>query len=398
MKLKTIIQEEIYKALNELADSFRIGKRQINYDEFDAYPFGMRNGEEGDNEFDIGNMNSTHMESGLSQDYYHSGRVWNKLKIISFWEYPKDLHELKDIIKDINDTAKQKDLKIKVDDSWKIEFPAVNDISDVEYQVPSFFVPINNYDYKIAENPLAFKKAIDAEHERHIQSPLKKTRREVPAGLGSMKAHEPVWMSPEKLDETGDAITYNNTNLTYETPGTYAFVYFENNDKVFLSAESETHGNIYKRHIFEMGGQDGRVWSKQKVLSFWDYPKDKDTLLRIIDLLNEMFAGGTTGIKIDNSWQVEFDGHYIPVKDYKYEIVISPIGYKEYLEKQHALHIQSPLTKPSRTVPAGLGSKKKIGGMTPSQYQSMMGVAENRKQLLKKIIREEIKKYLKDNI
>ena len=170
------------KKILEVADNFYLPNgKHINFYTDDNRAFAYKNGE-----LKVADDGQTHGEAFIRFGVQYPGRIWLKLKIISFWEYPETYQKLEVVIKDLNNED------FEIDDSWKIEFPFP------EGRKPSLFVQINDSKlYNIAVKSVkAAKEYIDSEHERHVQSPLKKKKIDVPSGLGSKKIHEPEWMQP----------------------------------------------------------------------------------------------------------------------------------------------------------------------------------------------------------
>ncbi len=116
----------------------------------------------------------------------------------------------------------------------------------------------------------------------------------------------------------------------------------------------------------------GRIWLKEKVISFWKYPETHKDLYDVLsDIENEFFRKFKRPWSINpNDWQIEIvdkklegdnfpkrfmewadaeDAILIPVKDY--------YGSDEWSEETKAKeHIQSPMEKKKKKVPYGIGS------------------------------------------
>lgn len=117
----------------------------------------------------------------------------------------------------------------------------------------------------------------------------------------------------------------------------------------------------------------GRIWIKDKIVSFWEYPKNKTELIKILsDVENEFFKMAKRPITINpNDWYIEIvdkrlegdnfpefygewadaeDALLIPISEYE--------GSDEWSEeKKGKSHVQSPMKKLKKEIPYGFGSK-----------------------------------------
>ena len=143
--------------------------------------------------------------------------------------------------------------------------------------------------------------------------------------------------------------------LRWDLPKSYAFGYYK--DKMYISPETKGHGSmgpederktkIFSRNDFKF---PGRIWTHQKLISFWIYPDKKELDKILVDLsilINVHFDDPEWGIEI-------LDEHMV----YQNVSISEYTGSKEVpyedLSKQHVV---SPLLKPRREVPYGFGSK-----------------------------------------
>ena len=116
----------------------------------------------------------------------------------------------------------------------------------------------------------------------------------------------------------------------------------------------------------------GRIWIKDRVISFWEYPETHKALYDILsDIENEFPKQFKKHFTINpNNWYIEIvdkrlegdnfpeyfkdwkdaeDAILIPVRDYK--------GSGEWSEEQKGKeHVKSPLLKQNKAVPSGFGS------------------------------------------
>ena len=182
------------------------------------------------------------------------------------------------------------------------------------------------------------------------------------------------------LLESPDVIDSDTISVSFFDKEARAFGM--HNNKMYIGAGGEPHYKIsdnYKKNIPRTRSKfkyPGRIWKKSKVISFWTYPP-RNEMGEVIKLLEKEMK-----IKIwNNSWLLEIvigkGGKYIdpklvggeegypqwynnenttaliPITDY--------IGSKEQLNKGKS-HVKSPVLKQKKSVPAGVGSKKKIKG------------------------------------
>jgi len=179
------------------------------------------------------------------------------------------------------------------------------------------------------------------------------------------------------------------------------FGYYKNIMYVYPDEGDHTHYDIGK--FFELGVNParerfvypGRIWVKNKIISFWKYPP-KSKFKKIITDLEKSFSRVGKSIKIwgDPKYRVEvimkgekispggiqwysdeyeqYDDktkdlagdkehiEFIPLKDYG--------GSKKRKKKELGQqHVVSPKLKSKKEVPVGVGSKKKIKGAIPNE-------------------------------
>ncbi len=276
------------------------------------------------------------------EDYKFIGRLWLNPKIISFWDYPMDNEEMKEVI---NRIEKRLDINIW-NDQWLLSITDKNGNDSL--------IPIA--DYEKSENPSK------EEWINHIKSPFLKQKK-VPKGWGSehpdyqkKRAWQMASLTSEnklvnlrnKLYESPDEINDYDRKLLWNSDGSYAFGYYKG--KLYISPETRGHGSMgpederktkyFDRNDFKFAG---RIWKYDKILSFWFYPNKEEFKQILKDLSNEL------NININNSWEVELsNGKIINIEDYS----DGGIRSEEDLSKQHLL---SPLLK-SKRIPQGWGS------------------------------------------
>jgi hypothetical protein len=272
----------------------------------------------------------------------YPGRLWVDSKVISFWEHPPQ-NKIQKVLEDIEEAVLLKtDYEVDFDDSdWVIE--VFNKPSDLN----SEFVPLSTY----------LPQPVDPEPTEHEKSPLLKKKKKV---IKNFKDITPVWkqrIRQEKLilnytdflsEDINQIITPWGKKLTYQDSEAIPFAWITGYEKYFQLGETiEPHleiGHWGGKHEdmlnFEYGVSryDGRIWTKNHIIGFWDYPSP--TMLKII--VKELER--KLKIKIEgNEYLVEiFENHNKPSKF----IPLAKYGSQEYLNPPRIPHEISPLKKP----------------------------------------------------
>lgn len=173
----------------------------------------------------------------------------------------------------------------------------------------------------------------------------------------------------------------NDRYIDYRYPGTYPFAVNSENNEVFIGDETEGHGDekkdIGNGHVAYLRNEpfhyQGRLFTKQKVVTFWDYPSKEE----IYEILNQIKS--KTGINFwDGQWQIEihkydddtgkYDRNYIPIQQF--------VGSQNVSAADRQAHLLSPLEKQKREVPQGVGSRR-YGEKMPLQYRQALVKSES---------------------
>lgn len=104
----------------------------------------------------------------------------------------------------------------------------------------------------------------------------------------------------DQINENPDMI--DGLNLVWREQGTHAFGVY--NKKLYLSPPQGKHYEMNDSLMRKDYKFAGRLWSKQKALSFWTYPT-KIQLKKIIKDINKQAKENSYGFQIDSSWQIE---------------------------------------------------------------------------------------------
>lgn len=158
--------------ISESADVIFLGKnftKPIAYTDSDARGFFY----DEDGTLTLTDYGKAHSSVRLRTKSKYTGRIWEKHKIISFWNYPPK-SEMKKVIKTIENKT-----GLKMND-WKIEVI-------VDERTNKILKKVKNSYYEEMIIPLKdYTKSISTKHVNHEKSPLTK-REKVPSGVGSKK-------------------------------------------------------------------------------------------------------------------------------------------------------------------------------------------------------------------
>jgi len=181
------------------------------------------------------------------------------------------------------------------------------------------------------------------------------------------------------LKENPDKLKYKGKPVRFDDLPAYPFGIYKT--KMYVGNDSDYHndlvadnGDYLNRRKF---GISGRIWTKKKLISFWEFPP-KNQMKKVITDIEKAFKEQVgKSVKIwGNKYQVEilrtkgdaYDPHdkewkttdtrFIPLEDYG--------GSGEQKGKGTA-HAESPLLKKQKEVPAGMGSRKKVKGALPGE-------------------------------
>lgn len=139
-----------------------------------AYPFFVYDGK-----MHVGRIGTMHIDLmtdvGFSRTsmYSFDGRIWSGPKVITFWEWPKNLKQFLNNL--VREAKKQQGVNIDLK-TWRIE---VRDPKTKKF----LYLPI----------PHILSKEVDVERRgksvalKHLQSPMNKKREPTPPGIGSRK-------------------------------------------------------------------------------------------------------------------------------------------------------------------------------------------------------------------
>ena len=377
--------------IDEWADSAIVGDKELEWDDRDAFAFGF---DDNSHKFQISPPRQTHGYIGANEynDNYIRGRYWTKSKVLAFWVYPKDQHDMQRLIKLINDTKGQK----IINNTWKVEIPMLDkDISNPLgnrigglKRGNSIVIPIEDFDSEIIENPVEWKQHAQKQLQLHVLSPMVKKSKFVagvgsnktPAGLSATQRHQIKSTSEGiKLVESPDYVHLNTgEEIEYQDDDAYGFYFLE--DELYISNDpGQTHGEgVYRsgkynsdeiRTIQQGNPVYGRIWVDSQMLSFWNPPTSRKEMADLSDKLSDNFEND---IDVWDDFEVEiYDGDnvIIPVKSYK--------SSEAAPDEEYQRHLLSPAKKKGIKVPMGVGSNKTPVGLSATQRHQMKSTSEN---------------------
>ena len=224
----------------------------------------------------------------LRDEMEYDGRLWTMWKMISFWRYPENKSKLYSILQDIE---RKENLDI-IDNNYRIE------VRDEEGEY--FVIPIEDYQGKyhkeIERKPhempdmkwrqMGGKKSIPY----HTQYKLSKMGK-IPAKYRFYKeknvAEQIIYDEIRKLEESPDNILLPTGERFHCLDGdAYPFIVNRNDvGDVYVHKPRSYHGefeyDLSKKENFGIGYK-GRIWLDSKLISFWEYPKDKEELFKVL--------------------------------------------------------------------------------------------------------------------
>ena len=230
----------------------------------------------------------------------YSGRVFVDDKILTFWKYPEDNEKLKEIVKDLEE---QCNLDMWNDD-WKIEIILENENfrnRDYYYTADQELIPIKEY-----------KKSKDRSSEELGRKHMEVGKGGTKPGFGSMSPkNKREWrnaLGESILNESPDHVRITKEN----DPDDFYFLDYDDKDSIIFGINKDTGefeidnrgDDVMTHYDLPSGGRrymkfPGRLWTDSKVISFWEYPKDKDELDNFIEQLNNEKD------LIDDTWRIE---------------------------------------------------------------------------------------------
>ena len=437
--------------LNEWADIINYkGKLEfLYYSDKTAHAFGYVKGN-----MKIGKAGETHGYSQIpagASDTEYPGRLWKKDKIISFWVYPESVSKLKEVIDDINMAIGEK----VINNTWRVDVPnmflnidsnnVIGHLRDIKdwTELESDLIPIRDWNPDMIYNNKKFKDALKKRQDYHIMSPLEKAKKGIKAkapGFGADKRykmdkdvtkkvgkgyssddippylkHQLKYTSENKLNEWADGIEkikipgkdrLKRVNIDFESKDAYPFAFYNGKKLTMSSDGGVTHSDIGANR--DSHKYAGRVWTRKKIISFWQFPETMSKFNKLITELNKELKK-LRKAPIDSSWKV--DVPYMPeynLKTYSPSVASRALGSGEFYDipslliplnefdlnmiyrgkdyfnnLQRAIdirkqkHALSPIAKKDN-VPSGIGSKKNVSGLTATQVHQMKSTSENK--------------------
>ena len=164
--------------------------------------------------------------------------------------------------------------------------------------------------------------------------------------------------------------------LNYKDDGAFAFGYDDYNN-LMVSKERRAHDELQspetgQKYIRETAYNSGRIWTNEKIISFWDYPAPN----KILEILRDLEGELNINILNDSDYRIEtlvdivgepvdYDidaGHWISDSDQKF---LTPQEYSQL----HGDQIQQR-SAAEREKPHPFAPKKPIKGSGSDKYSS----------------------------
>ncbi len=255
-------------------------------------------------------------------DRAYAGRLWKKLKVISFWVYPNEKLFVQ-IIK-----ALENKLKTKIfNNGWQIEIirtdqgikrketPVPGGWND--YYVGSRFSKKENQELIPVEEYAGSENQPEELRMQHLMNWEEKNKIKKEKGVKGFGSSKTAWDKPHNI-KYRQTIYQENNNLIKESPDRIdcdgidirwskydAMPFFASVDKnhskinrIYIGNTNCCHSDI--RFSGKNKAYAGRLWTDVKVMSFWVYPNVK-LFKEIIKKLEKKL-----NIKIfNNNWKIE---------------------------------------------------------------------------------------------
>ena len=302
-------------------------------------------------------------------DCEYPGRIWLDRKVISFWVYPpknKIKHYItlleKRLLEKIWDNGYV--IEIRIDEEGEMYDKEMSDkyfVTDKIRSLETKIIQLEDYrgseDQSLEEYEWHLMRADDQRRKSRKKTDFfgsKADKRPLKWKQAILKSENKLMdFKTFKLNESPDNLS--DYSVSYLTDGAYPFLILTNKE-FFIGEESTSHLDTLKEIFYESDYFDeyfyhyfgfkrgeepvenddiedfiidmtniddhteysGRIFTKQKVISFWAYPDTKEELYEIVENIE-----GSLGIEIiDNDYQIEVVDEkefedIIPLEDYK---------------------------------------------------------------------------------
>jgi hypothetical protein len=354
MKHLKLFKKYVYESVDEL--DYRDGLH--NYQDENVYPFFWTN--DGGIKVKMGYESSDHgtnvIDGSVPDEYHNSGRIFITPKVITFYDYPK----VEEWRKFIEELEWKTELKIW-NNGWRVEiYTSENEeelrkIPNVKIEDYDALIPVEYYFGSSLSKKGAEKRLL------HLLDLETKAKMIKPEHFGSKADKRPLKWKQALLRSEGA----NNAGGDFRENTSYPFGYYDGGE-FKIGDKFGYHGSTGGEPETEKYG--GRIWTEEKVISFWDYP-DKKNLKKIVKNLEKKLKikiwNNDYHIEIfnfddkdeyieykDKLWNLDNDFDYqelIPLEDY--EIGVNPPEEKRL---QHLLDLE---TKAKMIKPEYFGSK-----------------------------------------
>lgn len=263
------------KKIFETCDSIKTETDEIFYDddEKEIYPFIVNN----DYTVNVGDCCKDHYSIKNNEHEIVRGRIFIDDKIISFW----DLEEI--------DSSKYREIFNSIENifglslnEFRIDIPV-----DKKFKSNKYFTYENQYGYyalvpvKDFINNIFNIRNDDIAKNAHLLKVKDKWKYLKDSGY---KPKMKNWKEWQKPFESADSLMFNDVHVQYDNVLTFPFTIDIHTKDVYFAQESNTHEYLHQKGII---GFDGRLFVKQKIISFWEL--ETDTLEIILKKIQNKF-------------------------------------------------------------------------------------------------------------
>jgi len=263
----------------------------------------------------------------------YEGRIWPDAGVMAFWEAPPK-NMLINILKLLLQDKRLSKYNLTMDDfdDFLFDIPNPDQTSDEEDAIytldeypenPKITVKDQKFDVKI-------------KRPQHTLSPLKKKKEDQPkvtrGGSYKYAKEKPLaWrqamqtsestinenpnaiIDPKDWEKHKDKPSHTPPKIEYDEGGAIPFGFFGANNTLVTGTAKQVHLHLLNKakkagliktagEFKERGKNSGRLFTEQKVITFWNFPDNYDELIKVIKELEDKTK---LNILNDPEWRVE---------------------------------------------------------------------------------------------
>jgi hypothetical protein len=195
----------------------------------------------------------------VSPHFDYPGRIWDEVKIISFWEYPNNIEDMKDVI---NELEKASGLEIW-DNGYKLEIPIedgedITDTIDYDWIEDSIFIPLEEFKQS--------KNFSEKERLQHFMNWDKKSKLKKNIGFGSDSKKGRQSLKYKQALLKSESINLKNSKIIYK-PMITKF-------KIFEEEEIEVHVPLVELYVLYSTSNDNQILFRDNNGGYLFLPSD----------------------------------------------------------------------------------------------------------------------------